>query len=200
MSRFRAAALFGMLLFFGGCGPVNSLFPLFLDSDKVLDQNLIGEWREVPEPNEKPSTDDENTRWFFAKDEDGLSYNLTISVLTKGASGQFNAKLVRLGDALFVDFAHGRQSSGSSGSSEFASIAGHMIGRIRVDKNEIRTSLLDGKWISDEIKKGSFALAHVDTPDEVVLSAPTEDLRKFVAAHAEDKEAFSDEFSLSRVN
>jgi hypothetical protein len=45
------AAVAALLL--GGCSPIKCLFPLYSDSDKLFDGNLIGEWRTAPDKNQK---------------------------------------------------------------------------------------------------------------------------------------------------
>ena len=209
--RLRASAVFSMLLLFSSCGPVKSLFPLFLDSDKVFDATLLGEWRELPDPNQKApnqgdpkrkesSSKDENARWFFSKNEDGLSYDLSVSEPGKKDSNRVNARLVRLGDALFVDLTDEEQDpADTTGSASVSAIPAHIIGRIRLDKNEMTLSLLDEQWVSNQVDKGNFPLAQVKSPDGEVLFCTTEELRKFVSIHADDKEAFSFAWRLARV-
>jgi hypothetical protein len=49
------------------------------------------------------------------------------------------------------------------------------------------------------VKAGTFSLAHLDADGGMILTAGTEDLRKFMQAHAEDKDALSENFELKRI-
>jgi hypothetical protein len=76
----------------------------------------------------------------------------------------------------------------------------HAIARVWIDKSEIRVRFLDAKWMWKQIHAGKFPLAYVDVPTDTVVTSSTEELRKFVSAHADDKEAFSVDYRLARVN
>jgi len=101
------AALFITVFLLNGCVPVKSLSPLFTDADKVLDANLVGEWRIEPDRRgENPSSRDDR-RWFFEKTKDHMSYECAQIELGRNCSVRSVVTLVRLGDALFADLAQG---------------------------------------------------------------------------------------------
>ena len=70
-------------------------------------------------------------------------------------------------------------------------IPSHIFGRVRFEKNNVRLDLLDDDWVKKQIQAGTLGLAHVDTPDGQILSAPTEELRKFALEHVNDEKAFA---------
>jgi hypothetical protein len=90
----------------------------------------------------------------------------------------------------------------------YPAIEGHVIGRVYLERDKMHIDFLSDKWVSDQAKARKLTLSSVrigdgtvfSIPDRIVLSATTEDLRKFVLQHAEDKEAFSDSFAFQRKN
>jgi hypothetical protein len=90
----------------------------------------------------------------------------------------------------------------------YPAIAGHVIGRVYLEKDKMRIDFLSDQWVSGQAKAGKLTLSSIrigvetvfSIPDRLVLSAATEDLRKFALQHAEDKEAFSDTFAFQRQN
>jgi len=76
----------------------------------------------------------------------------------------------------------------------------HAIAGIWLDKDEVRIRFLDEKWAWKQIHNSKFSLSHVEAPTALVVTATTEELRKFATEHADDKEVFSADFRLVRVN
>jgi hypothetical protein len=180
-----------------GCGPVNSLFSLYTNDDKFLDENLIGEWRQAPET--APESD-RNMRWVFLRDGDSNVYKSTLGAI--GGRGVFLAKarLVRLGNSLFVDFQGDTDSiSGEDTPVPYPIIQSHAIGRIWIEKEVVRIHFLNDDWVKQQLKAGKLTLAHAGPDDDPVLNASTAELRKFALEHADDKEAFSENYELARV-
>lgn len=192
-------AVAGLLLC--GCSPVRCLFPLYNDSDKLFDGTLIGEWKTASDKNQKGegSGADESDRWIFQKTRDHLSYDCSQVTLGKKGVVWSTAKLVKLGNALFLDFEPGPAFPEGAQDVYYPSIDAHAIARIWLDKDELMIRFLDEKWAWKQIHESKFSLSYVDAPTALVVTASTEELRKFVTTHADDKDAFSDEYRLFRV-
>jgi hypothetical protein len=111
-----------------GCGPVNSLFALYTKEDKSFDENLVGEWQQNPET---ASESDKNGRWVFLRDGDSSVYKTSLVTIGKQGGSFAKARLVHLGNAIFVDFEPDTDSPGDSERAvRFPIIESHMIGRI----------------------------------------------------------------------
>jgi hypothetical protein len=202
MRRVNIATLVAVAgLFLGGCSPVKCLFPLYTDSDKLFDGTLIGEWKAAPDKNQKNEGTgaDENDRWIFQKTQDHLSYDCSQVKLGKKGIVWSTAKLVKLGNVLFLDFEPGPAFPEGAQDVSYPSIDAHAIARIWLDRDELTIRFLDEKWARKQIHENKFSLSYVDTPTALVVTASTEDLRKFAAARADDRDAFSDEYRLFRV-
>jgi hypothetical protein len=102
------------------------------------------------------------------------------------------AHIVRREDFSFIDFGMPDVDERKFREIPFPTIESPLFGRIDLEKNNVRFELL-----KDECVKES--LPTVQTADALVISAPTEEFRKFALEHAEDREAFSEHSSLSRT-
>ena len=74
-----------------------------------------------------------------------------------------------------------------------------MLGRIWLEDNALRIHFLSDAWVKKQVKAGKFPLAHLDMNGGQLLTAGTDDLRKFMQAHADDNEALSENFECARV-
>lgn len=193
--------LTALALLFSSCVPVMSLLPYYTDSDKLFDGNLVGEWRVVPDRSQtdEGSASDENQRWIFQKTKDQTTYDAWQMELGKSVLGRSTATLVKLGDALFLDLGPGDDASDGPHDLRYPTVDAHLIARVWIEKNEVKMRFLDVEWVLDQVHAGKFPLARVETPNGLILTASTEELRKFLSVHADDKEAFAVETHLVRV-
>jgi hypothetical protein len=72
------------------------------------------------------------------------------------------------------------------------------MGRLWLEKNSLEIHLLKDDWVKDQIRAGSMPLSHLGENGDLILTASTDELRKFMQEHAEDKEALSENFKLVR--
>jgi hypothetical protein len=191
--------ILSLAILLNGCAPIASFFPLYKDDDKAFETRLLGTWKvEKPDPK---NPDDKNTRWIFAKSKDENFYDFKLGAV--GAKGGFLAKarLVKIGPSLFVDF-EGDTSNKVWDSKDivipFPVMQVHMMGRIWLEKDRVEIHFLKDSWVKDEIRAGSFGLPHLGENGDMILTAGTDDLRRFMEEHAEDKDALSDNCSFVR--
>jgi hypothetical protein len=179
-----------LALVLAGCEPENSLFPLYTAEESMFNERLIGAWR-MQKSLDKKSSDD--SYWIFSEGKEKNTY-LVRGVDAKKSFGGLAliAHLVRLGAYTFIDFTTPEDSEELNlHPSFFPYIPSHVFGRVRIEKNYVRIDLLDDDWVKKQVGEGKFTLAHVEGPSGIILSAPTEDLRKFALAHAEDEKTFA---------
>lgn len=68
----------------------------------------------------------------------------------------------------------------------------HFVGRLEVEKDALHFRLLNDNWLQDALKTGSVKLTCTqDDNGEYFLTAPSSELKKFVARFATDPKAFS---------
>ncbi|HYA98464.1 MAG TPA: hypothetical protein VEH49_10235 [Methylomirabilota bacterium] len=185
------------LAFAAGCGPAFSLFGLCTADDKTFDDGLLGVWKQVEDGKNEGS---DATEWRFDKGEDGLSYDVTLSNYDSPKKGRIlsSARLVRLGGFLFIDFEAPDGEKRGVTDAVMPALPAHCFGRITFDERQAHIALLDDSWIEKQVKAKTMPLAYLEGPNGRLVTAKTDELRKFALAHAEDKEIFGDKWDLVR--
>jgi hypothetical protein len=196
----------GLVLALAGCGPVMSLFPLRTAEDKLFDEQLLGEWRQVDPDKQKTISNEaagDEHRWTFTRAGDGSGYDVKVLWTDKKKKDGLisSAHLVQLGNFLFIDFQGYSGEEDGFGYHPFPVVNAHMLARIRLQaaQKSLRIDFLKDDWIRNQIKAGKPVLATLDTDENLLVTATTQELRKFALAHAEDTEAFSEGYSFERV-
>ncbi len=196
----RRIPLIALLLLLNGCAPVDSFFPLYLPEDSAFDNRLIGNWQPVVTDADSSEKD---SRWFITKSKEEKFYDFKWGAV--GAKGGFVAKvrLVQLASNLFIDFEGDDGAIDSAEKSDsivpFPIISTHMLGRVWLEKDTLRIQFLSDDWVKKQVKAGTFSLAHVDQKGGSIVTAQTEELRKFMQAHADDTDALSEKYEFVRV-
>jgi hypothetical protein len=195
-------ATLALALLLNGCGPTDSIFPLYKPEDTAFDDRLLGSWQLVV-TDADASDSDKDARWVFSHPEAGQFYDFKAG--TVGAKGGLVAKarLVRLGNNLFIDFEGDSQKLDDPPNPDavmpYPMITTHMMGRIELENDSLQIHLLGDNWVKKQVKAGTFSLACLDMGGGEILTAQPDDLRKFMQAHADDYGALSEEFRFTRA-
>lgn len=193
------AVVLSLAILLNGCGPIASFFPLYKADDKAFETGVLGTWKlEKPDPS---NPDDKNTRWTFAKSEAENFYDFKWGAV--GAKGGWLAKarLVRIGSNLFADFegdTGNKVMDSKDAVMPFPMISVHMMGRVWLGKDSLEIHFLKDDWVKERIKAGSFPLSHLGENGDLLLTASTDELRKFMQEHAEDEDALSENYKFVR--
>jgi hypothetical protein len=186
-----AAPLIAILLLclLAACGPVLSIHPLYTDKDVVFDPGLVGTWIDPTDKDEPIS---------FERGP-GDSYKaITRLVNDVNVEQIFEARLVKLNGRLFLDAVQTKNRISGKEEDMGIAIPGHLFARVSIQGDTLGLDLLDEDWIKDQLEAGKISIAHEDEGDNVVLTASTADLQKFVVAHADDEKAFPKSGPLQR--
>lgn len=161
-------------LLFAGC--VQSLHPLFTDKDLVFEPALIGTWAE----------EGTSTLWIFLKSGE-KSYELIYT--EKGTPAKFAAHLVRLGKFLFLDtFPESPDLKNDLQSAHLLNT--HTFWKVWLDADTLRMTMLEHDWLKTMIEQKKLKIKHERLGERIVLTAPTNELQKFVTKYAESTKAF----------
>ena len=170
---------------FCGC-LVPSLHPLFTDNDKVVRNELIGDW----------TSEDGDALWLFQLEPDS-SYSLAY--VENNDTSWFVAHLVQLDNHLFMDM-YPDPSDVLSDAYKVHLVAAHTFSKLEFDSDIVTMSILDPDWVRNRFDSGGLNLAHeLLGPGDLILTAPTTDLQKFMISIADDSSAFSP-FQLFRLS
>ena len=165
--------LFAMLV--EGC-VVTSIHPLYFEEDVVYNQTLLGTWSEKGE----------NEAWLFKKTE-GNTYQLFI--FDEESSGEFEARLVHLGDYLFLDIFPEEQQSGNV-LYNLHMVQMHSFMKVSIEEDVLHLAPLDKEWFDEMIKQEKITIKHEKRDDLCVLTATTKELQEFVLKYADNEDVF----------
>ena len=178
-------AMLSMALGLTGCVP--SLQPLYTEKDTVFDPALVGVWQK------------EKETWTLGAGE-GRAYEVTMKP-EKGPAAGFEAHLVQLGKARFLDL-YPEERDEDNAFYEFHRIPAHSISRIWLEGDTLRVAMLQDRWLADRIRSGQVQIGHEfvgPKRDAVILTAPTPQLQALVMRYADDTKAFADPEKYRRV-
>ncbi len=162
---------------------VRSLQPLYEDEDLVFEPRLLGTWTDS----------DGEDEWTFARGE-GNEYVLTCLTGEDEVKAEFCGRLGKLGGAYFLDLfpEKGGAPMPKNDLLTMHLIPAHTFWRVRlIAEGGLHLDPFNADWLKDGIREGRLKIAHVETPDEVILTAGTSELQAFLARLATDNEAFT---------
>ena len=163
------------------CGPAFSIHPLYTDKDGVFDPALLGTWID--------STGDTSPLIFERGDADSYKAITQLNDNTN-VDSVFEVHLVKLGGRVFLDAVQTKNRIAGQGVELGLAVPAHILGQVSVEGNVLHMSLLDQEWMGKQLKAGKISIPHEDVDGDLVLTASTLELQKFVLDHADDAEAF----------
>ena len=174
-----------------GC-PSYSLSPLYTKADAVTEPALEGTWMNADTKDKEEIT--------VCKTKNG-EYELSDFDPDTKITWTYDGTLVRLAGELFVDveFA-GETLNGARVDSPIAMLPVHAIMKVRVSGNDLAFAGLEDDAIKRSDESGGSPLKYQLVNrvfQQLLITADTEDLRRYVAAHAD--EAFTDFEHLKRA-
>jgi hypothetical protein len=172
-----------LLACFALCGcPCYSLYPLYTEQDAVAEPALEGTWM---------GTDtDEKGEITFCKSKDG-GYEFSVFDPSTKIKGSYDAKLVRLGGELFMDVQNEEETvDGVNIDQPIGMLPMHAIIKVKISKDDLAIAGMEDDAIKKPNASGASQLKHELVNrglfQVLLITADTGDLRRWVAAHAED--------------
>jgi len=189
---FAAVVVFSL----SGCEPQVSLFPIYTPRDTFFDKQLLGEWQIWSGTELKPG--DSPGTIVFSASKTEYSYDVRMPFdAEKNVALITTARLVKLGNAVFVDFGTPNMDDLGSPFYPYPTVEGHVFGPLTIEGERAHIRLLSDDWTKNAIKTGKMPLAFHNVSG-IIVSAETPELRKFAADYAEDDAAFSEIYTLAR--
>ncbi len=189
-----------LALVIGSCVPVMSLHPLYFVSNTIYEPKLTGHW-----------TNDVNgiTMDFSRPEGEGTKYHLGYTMIDKETKkpmrGVFTVYLVKLGDKLFLDVGPEELPNGELDPNNykwyvnaFFLVPGHSFAVVDSIEPQLKLRFTDDEKMKDFLEKNPDAVKHEIVSSDVILTANTAELQKFVIRFANDKNVFSNELTLRR--
>lgn len=169
-----------VLLLAAGCIP--SLHPLYTKETMITEPRLIGEWVE----------DGTDNLWKFSQVDE---FAMELVYTENNEPGVFEVYGVKIGEHLFMDM-FPEEPNFKNGLYKGSFLPVHNFARLEFVGDSLHVNMLDAEYIKNEIKQGKTTIAHELHNDEMLLTAPPEELQKFIIQYASDSRAFSVEITL----
>jgi len=175
---------------------VKSLHPFYTVRDIIFRSDIIGSYtdqdkgtwtiEQKTETNGTKQTSDIKTKNYYQLK---LVDNKKRTVIFKGV-------LFKLDNYYYVDFflESGNNDDGETELYSLHVLGVHTVARVNISKNEISLKWYNQEWLSDLFKQNKIRLAHekLEDSDDIVLTASTEELQKFMKKFANDPKAFEE--------
>lgn len=156
-----------------GCGPTLSVHPLYEDRDIVSDLPLEGLWTDQ----------DAKEIWDVRKSNTGYEAG--------NKEEKLRLQVVRLGDLRFLDITCCQDAS--------LAIPGHLIAKVWMEGEELCAQAMDTDWLKQKVRETGFPNMELSKDKQMILTAPTPLLQKFVQLYANEPRAFSEITRFHRV-
>ena len=180
---FRFAAL-GFLLILTSCVP--SLNPLYTDDDLISDDNLLGVWMDA----------EATESWAFTASGE-KEYRLVYTD-EKGKKGEFKARLLRIEGKTFLDLMPVKPESAQNDFYKANFLPTHTFVQINQSAPNAQISYLEPEWLKAFLDKNPAVIRHEKISGEILLTASTRELQKFLLAHLNTPGAFSKPIGIKR--
>jgi hypothetical protein len=175
-------------LLFAGC-IVTSVYPYYTEKDVVFDSALLGKWADVSKTNSTEA-------WSFDK-TDERTYKLTL--LENGKQSAFDTRLFKLKGQAFLDCLPRDRGENS--------MPVHYLLRVDALAQTLEIRLLNYDWLWKFVGNNPKAIKHIIVPVKVgetggkgdlVLTADTAELQKFILQYLKTGEAWSGRIVLKK--
>jgi hypothetical protein len=159
-----------------GCSAY-SVHPLYTSQDAVVEPALPGTWVS-PDPNDKGE--------LSIQKSGPHEYTLAMSMPDQSVQ-TYKLNLVRLGDRLFADMIFSGQTAGGKNVDQPVGLVPmHIILKLDVAANELKYTVLDQDALKKLNAQGSPPLEVLPAGDDLIITANTDSLRRYISVHATD--------------
>jgi hypothetical protein len=191
-----AALAMGCLALTGcdGDGPVfvTSLQPVYTQLELEADSRLNGMWSDK---------EGDVTFSFEQGTGEGKQNQYKLVVKEKNGeqelSGEFEARLVRLGSTDFLDIYPQSDEKGS----EFYRMhfaRAHTFARLEIREDSLQLEFMSASWLKARMDEKSVDTPCANVDGALLLTGTTEEVQELVFLHASDDEAFGDPVVLEK--
>jgi hypothetical protein len=164
-------------LLLAGC-PSYSLYPLYTDQDAVSEPALEGAWSNSEVSDKK--------ELVFQKSSDH-EYDLTTVHPDTKVTQTYKVHLVRLGTQMFMDLIADDQTiNGANLEAPIGTVPTHVILKVKVSGDDFAYATLEDEAVRKQHASGGAGLNYQIVDGGVLLMTPTDALRPYISAHAED--------------
>ena len=170
-----------------GCIP--SLHPLYFKKDRITLDIIEGKW-----------LSESNDTWEFKKVENEPSYLLKYTESKHEGEQKpqpsiafFDANIIKLDGNYFMDLYPGdnEQLDDLTTLLSVHLVPAHTFLKLKIEEGKISVYQMNPDWLNSLFEENRIRISHeVIKEKDIVLTASTEELQKFIKKYAEDEDAF----------
>ncbi len=157
-----------------------SINPLYTDDVIVYDKSLEGKW--------KQGEGTETLTWEFTKAKKGYK----LSRYNEKVQFSYEAVLVKLGEHYFMDFY--RDVPDDCQDDIAYHLPTHNFLKVIIEKDKFKIEYFNDDYLKSLFKERKIRIKHEKVKGDIVLTANSKELQKFMLKYAEDDRAFSGEY------
>jgi hypothetical protein len=199
--KLKNVILFSLMIFLmTGCF-VKSLHPFYKENEVLFKKELLGTWTGADSSLWKIEQATRSAGLF----KPSLPANAyLISYTDKKGTAKFSVHLFKLGNRLFLDFYPEEVESNNDLMASHL-VPMHTVARVDLDPDKMVIQWYNEEWLIGLFKQNKIRIAHEKVPYEndnvrddnfqVVLTASTDDLQKFMLKYSEDPDAFKNDYT-----
>ena len=184
MKNFIKLLTLSFLFMLAGCVP--SLNPLYTDQDLIFDSALLGVWTDK----------DSKETWAFT--EAGEKEYKLLYTEEDGRKGEFKAHLLKIEGKTFLDLTPIRPALSQNDFYKAHFLTLHTFVQVSQTAPTVQISYLEPEWLKKIIAENPNAIRHEKIGDEILLTASTKELQKFLLKHLNTEGAFAKPISVRR--
>jgi hypothetical protein len=181
---------------------VKSLHPFYKENEAIFKKELTGNW-----------LDDDSSTWkieqgmkftgLFKSETPDNAYLITFS--DKKGTSKFKVHLFKLRNQYFFDF-YPEEVESTNDMMASHLVPMHTVARVDITPEKMVIQWYNEEWLIGLFRQNKIRIAHEKVPyDEtkagddnfqVVLTASTDDLQKFMLKYMDDPNAFKNDYSI----
>jgi hypothetical protein len=187
-----------LLLLAGSCIPC--LFPLYTKDDIVYDDRIVGSWDGgdngiwvIEKLEHHPFSGFMDPQWTEPdedSDPDNIFYKLTVydTEDPDTLKAEFIMHLLELDGQLYADY-YPEDYDLHHDFLSWHMIETHNFSKIRISENRLDVRFFDPWFLTEMIENNRIRIDHVKLGENILVTAGTRDLQKFVIKYADDEKA-----------
>ena len=175
----------------GGC--VLSVHPLFTAEDLVFEEKLLGVW----------AGESSKETWEFGRhgDEDDKKYTFVYTD-SEGKTGEFLASLGKLDDMLFLDLYPEQPDVNANDFYKHHLLGTHTFMKVEQIGPTLQMRMMSPDKMKEMLKEDPNLVEHEvleERDSQILLTASTEELQRFMVEHANDEGLFDKPRDMKRL-
>lgn len=198
MKKIILLAGIGCMIFSQSC-TIFSLHPLYEEDDLIEEPQLLGLWQDTDEGDEFVSFQKlESKKYLFRYMEEQKKEDNDINNMD---TVSFEAGLLRVGDHYFLDLYPYYEGGKDEGYYLFRNfIPAHSFLKIEWnDQQRIVLYIFEPDRMKKLFEQNRIRIKHEIIDDYIVITASTQDLKRFFEKYADDKEAFDEPGEFKKI-